>query len=63
MKNIKVSIIVPVYNAGLYLTPALQSVQNQTFEDWECICINDGSTDDSEQIIKEYVNGDSRFKL
>jgi glycosyltransferase involved in cell wall biosynthesis len=57
----KISIIVPIFNAGKYLHPALESVQNQTFADWECICINDGSTDDSSAVVSDFVKHDKRF--
>jgi len=56
------SIIVPIYNANQWLLEALASVQNQTCGDWECICINDGSNDDSAVIIDKFARNDSRFK-
>jgi glycosyltransferase involved in cell wall biosynthesis len=46
----KISIIIPVYNTAKYLRQCLDSIINQTFENFECICINDGSTDNSFQI-------------
>ena len=58
-----ISIIMPVYNAARFLREALTSVQAQTFTDWECICVNDGSTDDSAAIIREMMNQDSRIVL
>jgi len=57
-----VSILIPIYNAELYLREALDSVVAQTFENWEAILVNDGSTDKSSEICKEYVKKDSRFK-
>ena len=63
MNNIKVSIIIPVYNSEKYLRQCLDSVINQTFKDIEIIVINDGSTDNSLQIIQEYVNKYSNIKL
>ena len=51
----RVSIIVPVYNAGIKLERCLESLVNQTEKDIEIIVINDGSTDDSEQVINKYV--------
>lgn len=60
---IKVSVIVPVYNAGLYLKQCLDSLINQTLKDIEIICINDNSTDNSVKIIKEYKEKDFRIKL
>ena len=50
----KVSLIIPVYNTEKYLKKCLDSVINQTLEDIEIIIINDGSTDNSEKIIKSY---------
>lgn len=58
----KVSIIVPVYNTGKYLKKCLDSLIHQTLEDIEIIIVNDGSTDDSQSIIDEYVKMDSRIK-
>ncbi|MCL1786066.1 MAG: glycosyltransferase family 2 protein, partial [Alphaproteobacteria bacterium] len=57
----RISIIVPIYNAGKYLRPALESVQHQTFDNWECICVNDGSTDDSSAVVSEFAKSDKRF--
>ncbi len=59
----KVSIIVPVYNTGIYLKECLASLQKQTLKNIEIICVNDGSTDNSEEIIKNFIKNDSRFKL
>jgi glycosyltransferase involved in cell wall biosynthesis len=58
MKNPKVSIIMPVYNGEKYLREAIESILNQTFNDFELIIINDGSTDKTEEIIKPYLNND-----
>ncbi len=57
----KFSIIVPVYNVEKYLKECLDSIVNQTFGDFEIICINDESTDRSLDILKEYSEHDSRF--
>jgi glycosyltransferase involved in cell wall biosynthesis len=57
-----VSVIVPVYNAGKYLAQTLDSVLAQTFSDWECLMVDDGSTDDSPLIAREYAARDSRFR-
>jgi len=54
MKNYKVSIIIPVFNVEKYLENCLKSAINQTLDDVEIICINDGSTDDSVNILKKY---------
>ena len=59
----KFSIILPVYNVEKYLKECLNSLVNQTFTDFEAICINDGSTDNSLEILNEYANMDSRFKV
>lgn len=59
----KVSVLVPVYNVEKYLRECLDSLINQTFEDIEIICINDGSTDSSAQILEEYRTKDKRIKI
>ncbi len=56
------SIIVPTYNRGNIIIQTLNSVKNQTFTDWECIIVDDGSTDNTEEMLKEYVFNDSRFQ-
>lgn len=61
MKTI-VSIIVPCFNQAQYLDECLQSVLNQTFKDWECIIVNDGSPDNTEEITQEWIKKDNRFK-
>lgn len=58
-----VSIIIPIYNVEKYLRRCLESILNQTFQDWEAICVNDGSPDNSAAIIEEYAKRDSRFKI
>ena len=58
-----ISIIIPVYNAEKYLYDCLSSVQRQTFADFEVICMDDGSTDTSLQILKEFAKQDTRFKV
>lgn len=60
-QNVTISVIVPIFNDELYLRDALLSIQQQTFDDFECICVNDGSTDKSEDIIDEFVGVDCRF--
>lgn len=57
----KISIIVPVYNVEKYLRHCLDSIRAQTFTDFECICIDDGSSDGSGKILDEYAEKDSRF--
>ncbi len=58
--NLKVSVIVPVYNAEKYLEACLESIVTQSFPYLEIICINDGSDDKSAEILEEYVQKDSR---
>ncbi|MDD3078753.1 MAG: glycosyltransferase [Paludibacter sp.] len=60
---IEISIIIPVYNAGKYLYDTLESVKQQTFTEWECICINDGSKDNSVEVINRFTATDNRFRL
>ncbi|WNM20251.1 glycosyltransferase family 2 protein [Flavobacterium capsici] len=59
--NNKVSIVIPCYNQAEYLDECLQSVYNQTLLNWECIIVNDGSTDNTKDIANEWVKKDSRF--
>lgn len=56
-----VSIIVPCYNQAQYLDEALQSVLNQTYTNWECIIVNDGSPDNTEEVAKHWLDKDERF--
>lgn len=56
-----VSIIIPVYNQEKYLAETLNSVINQTYSNWECILVNDGSRDGSVAVINEYLAKDNRF--
>ena len=58
-----VSLLVPIYNVESYLRQCLDSARNQTLEDIEVICINDGSTDSSPDIIREYMTEDPRFRI
>ncbi|MCA5004114.1 glycosyltransferase family 2 protein [Sphingobacterium bovistauri] len=60
--NPLISVIVPCYNQGQYLDDCLQSVMDQTYTNWECIIVNDGSPDDTESVAKKWVSRDSRFK-
>ncbi len=57
-----ISVIVPIYNADKYLEDCLASIKNQTFKDFECIMIDDGSKDNSADIAKRYAEEDERFK-
>lgn len=63
MKPKMISIIVPIYNVGEYLSRCIKSIINQTYYDIEIILIDDGSTDDSINICKEYANKDKRIVL
>lgn len=58
-----VSIIIPVYNTNDYLRACLESIECQTYSEIEVILVNDGSTDNSGEICREYCEKDSRFKL
>ena len=57
-----VSVIIPVFNQAKYLPEALDSVLHQTYENWECIIVNDGSTDESEKVALSYCQKDSRIR-
>ena len=60
---IKVSVVMPIYNAYKYIRPALESVMEQTLRDIEIICVDDGSTDRTLDILKEYQSRDSRIRI
>lgn len=59
----KISVIIPVFNVEKYLEECLDSVSNQTYENLEIICINDGSTDGSLDILEKYSKNDSRIRI
>jgi glycosyltransferase involved in cell wall biosynthesis len=59
----EVSIIIPNFNSGKFINDLIQSLLVQSFRDWECIIVDDHSTDDSIKIIKEYTYLDNRIKL
>ena len=63
VSDIKVSVIMPVYNARDFLAPAIDSVLGQTLREIELICIDDGSTDGSLDILKEYQAADQRVRI
>ncbi len=62
-KNPIISVVMPVYNGKKYLRDSIESILNQTYADFEFIIINDGSTDDSLQIIEKYAREDGRIKV
>ena len=62
MPSPKVSVIIPIYNTANYLREALDSICNQKLIELEIILINDGSTDDSQEIIEEYTARDTRIQ-
>ena len=59
----KVSVVIPVYNVEKFLKECLNSIVNQSLEDIEIICVNDGSTDNSLEILNEYSLKDDRMKI
>ncbi len=61
--NPLISVIVPVYNVAAYLRECMDSIVNQTYSNLEIICVNDGSTDESPDILQEYEKKDSRVKV
>jgi glycosyltransferase involved in cell wall biosynthesis len=63
MNNNLVSILIPNYNKSSYLKATLDSIVAQTFLNWECIIVDDYSTDDSWEILEEYAIKDNRFKI
>ena len=56
-----VSIIIPYFNSAKFFAETLDSVLNQSYPDWECVLIDDGSTDESGSIVDDYVHKDTRF--
>lgn len=60
--NPLISIIVPCYNQSHFLDECLQSVVEQVYQNWECIIVNDGSPDNTENVALQWINKDSRFK-
>lgn len=60
--NQLVSIIIPCYNQATFLEDTLYSILNQTYSNWECLIINDGSTDETEKIAQQFAEKDKRFQ-
>ena len=58
----KISIIVPVYNAGKYLDECIESVRKQSYKDWELLLVDDGSDDGSREKCIAYADKDSRIR-
>lgn len=63
MAGPRFSIVLPVFNGETYLREALASLRWQTLPDWECICVNDGSTDGSGEILEQFAAADARFRI
>ena len=59
----EVSVIIPVYNRAQLICETLQSIRDQVFQNWECYIIDDGSTDDTQKVIRNYIQDDDRFFL
>ena len=57
-----ISVVIPAYNAESFLDETLESVLSQTYENWECIIVNDGSIDNTESIAKKWCEKDTRFR-
>lgn len=58
-----VSIIIPTYNRAHLITETLDSIKSQTYKNWECIVVDDGSTDNTEKVLKSYTKNDERFRF
>ncbi|HAO28647.1 MAG TPA: glycosyltransferase family 2 protein, partial [Chryseobacterium indologenes] len=56
-----ISIIVPCYNQAIYLDECLQSVLDQTYGNWECIIVDDGSPDNTKEVTEKWIEKDNRF--
>ena len=63
MEKDLISIVVPVYNVEKYLPRCIESILNQTYKNWEAIFVNDGSIDNSLEILKNYQKKDNRIKI
>lgn len=61
--NKKISVVIPIYNTEKFLVKTLDSVINQTYKNLEIICVNDGSTDNSLNILTSYAKNDFRIKI
>ena len=63
MKQLKISVVIPIFNAEKTLRRCLSSICSQNYNDLEIICVNDGSSDNSLKILKEIAKQDSRIKI
>jgi len=61
--SIMVSVIVPAYNVGLYIEDCIKSILAQTYNDWELIIVNDGSTDNTVELVSKFIQADSRISF
>ena len=61
--NLKVSIVMPAKNTAAYLPECIDSILNQTYDNWELVVVNDGSTDQSDEILKSYGQQDTRIRV
>ncbi|GMB10761.1 MAG: glycosyltransferase [Candidatus Improbicoccus devescovinae] len=61
--NVQIAIIIPIYNVEPWLQQCLESIKNQTFENLKVICVNDGSTDNSREILQNIAKTDPRFEV
>ena len=59
----KISLVLPIYNLEKYIHKCLDSVFNQTFSDFEVICVNDGSTDGTLKVLEDYAKKDYRIRI
>src|SRR3990167_136871 len=60
---LKLSAIIPTYNRAVYLPEAIESIREQTFQDWELIVVDDGSTDTTKDLMEWYIKKDKRIKF
>ena len=63
MGQIKVSLIIPIYNAEVFLDESINSILNQTLKDIELVCVNDGSKDNSLKILEDFASNDDRIRI
>src|SRR6185295_252898 len=57
------TIIIPAYNYGHFIAQSIESVQAQTYSNWECIIVDDGSTDDTANVVRKFTEQDERVKF